>query len=299
MVQSRGRLRISQKRDINSGDGAFARHYDVVMRGLMGSGLVSPNTAKHYIAVFSWLINNFSEKLELPNGRLYPLSGEDMISSVPPSESAERAEKWISDHFESLKKFAKMDEWSISFKQKPAIMPKYDKTKMQKHHLFETFSNGNEETYFVDEFGRPIFYYDPHLISKPGYIKTRIIIKLSDMLHKAALKPALIQETTNNDLITLCGTFLGFGHVLCALEPRQKRRPFKQSIESKPAFSLGLYFQVQGMNLQDVENRYSKILSKHDLKNVKFAYDQLQIYGNEISELRNLLNKVEPVNLAS
>ena len=206
---------------------------------------------------------------------------------------------WIDNLFSSLKAFSNMASWPMSFKPRPEIMPQHDKTKMQKHRLFETYSTHTDEKYFVDEFGRPVFYYEPDQVMQPGYVKIRIITKLSDMLHKTALKPEFIQATPNEDLTVICSSFLGFGHVFCAgQEPRKifSGRPAKDNIA---AFSLCVFFQILGLNLSDIQKNYGQYLSENTRANLRAGYKQLESFGNEINELRALLEDSSAEQLAS
>ena len=80
----------------------------------IGCRLVSTKAAKQHFEVFGWLIENFSEKLGLPNARLYPLSESELLASVPQGAD-DMPEDWIQKQFTNLKNYSHMDQWPISF----------------------------------------------------------------------------------------------------------------------------------------------------------------------------------------
>ena len=264
----------------------------------IGCRLVSAKAAKQHFEVFEWLIENFSEKLGLPNARLYPLSESELLASVPQGAD-DMPEDWIQKQFANLKNYSHMDQWPISFSPSPETKPSDKRKADQKYRLLKTRQPANKEDYFIGEFGHPVFYYEPEKIDQPGYINMRIINKLAHMLHKSAAKPETIKAYAHKDLAKICGAFLGFGHIFCA-----QRAPRRKLLSRKPegfnaAFSLAVYFQLFGLGYSHMKEIHGKYLSKRTMSELSVAYRQLRFYRSEINVLRGLLLKGEEMDIAS
>jgi hypothetical protein len=251
-----------------------------------GLGLVSSKTAKQYLSVYGWILDNFQQQHGCEISGLFPLSHNRILECQAPQTQPEQAE-WIKTTFIHIKQWCGMGDWHIEFLPQPFILPHVETSRSLKYSCHDNHSSENVEKYYVDKYGRPVFYYDPANAHIPGYLQRRMLVKLADMLHKTALnKPAHVQNLFSCEVTTLCAAFLGFNHLFSPEKKIKGKQLFTNIPQNKILFSLAIFLKTKGYTYAQVRKLYGHLLSKQTLRTLKFAYAQLNFYKYEIRGLR-------------
>jgi len=260
-----------------------------------GHRSVSKDMAEKAIAGFTWLILSFARKHPFPEGVLYPEAEHVFLNTSPPANKDTQS-KWILEHFCLIKTWCNMENWQISF------VPEPDETESnnakQKIKLSHSYDNDCDEKYYVDNFGRPVFYYDGSQAMDIGYINFRMTQKLVEQLHKTARKPLNIRVISNQDLYIMCGVFLGFGHIYCAKD-QSKQYEHEHLRENIAAFSLAIYFILQGIGKSKALKTYGHLMSKTTKRDLKNAFIQLAEYKEQMQELIDIYESIDKQRLVA
>ena len=254
-----------------------------------GYGPLRPSKAAHYLAGYSWLIDNFAQHYDMPNTQLYPQSENEFENSAPPTQEPSSA-KWIDDQFTALRTFAKLTHIPMSFKLLPDDLPQPSESNAQQYSLTEKYATLADEKYYVEDHGIPVIYYQKDLQDKPGYIQKRIVTRLADMLHKTARKPKLVRDIPNKDLTILCGSFMGLGHVFCAGLTTSKQAVRSSGNDNISAFALAIFFHLKGLSQEQAVEQYGQYLSEQTQYDLKLAYEQIRMNRYQIKALHEKLD---------
>ena len=256
-----------------------------------GVGSVASKSAENLLNVFEWAIHSFAPKHGFPKDLLFSES-EDEFYKMPPPEDENMRAIWIGRRFFLFKDWCQMSKWPISFKVEPEKLITRRKGRTQQNRLTEIHASRYDEKYYVDDHGRTVFYYKDEYCDRLGYINHRIIMKFADMLHKTAEKPIFVRMTPNKDLYIVCGVFMGLGHLFCTPNRGQKILFNYDSIESKAAFTLAIYFKLRGISRRQAMKQCGHLMRAETKKELKVAYRHLLLYKKRLVEIQEYYDEV-------
>lgn len=261
-----------------------------------GVGSVSKLRAENIFQVFEWMIQCFTPKHGFFEDILFPESEADFFATVPPTNDEIMHIIWIEKRFLALKDWCQMGKWPISIQEQPDELVTRRKGRTQQNRLTEIHSSIIDEKYYVDDYGRTIFYYLKHNIMDPGYINYRIMMKLADQLHKTGPKPIEIRKTPNPELYIIGGVFMGFGHLFCAGNRVEKIMFRENHTQNKAAFALAIYFKMRGMSQRQAFKTCSHLMSDKTKSDLRIAFRQLLFYKKRLHKLRtDYEEKIAPI----
>lgn len=217
---------------------------------------------------------------------LYPESERSFYTTKPPTDDEIMHAIWIEKRFHELKDWCQMGKWPISFQIEPAELITRRKGRTQQNRLTEIHASMYDEKYYVDDYGRAVFYYNKNQVTLPGYVNYRIISKLADQLHKTGPKPIFVGKTSNHELRIVGGAFMGFGHLFCSTN-RAHRKMFKiNPVQNKAAFALAVYFKLRGMSQAQTFKTCGHLLSAATKRDLRVAFTHLLLYKKRLKQLR-------------
>lgn len=252
----------------------------------IGVGSVSKRRADNIFKVYEWMIQCFVPKHGFFEDILYPETEKDFFAHALTSNDDIMNSIWIEKRFNIIKERCQMGKWPISIQEQPDVLVTRRKGRTQQNRLTEVHSSLLDEKYYVDDYGRTIFYYEKKYLKEHGYINYRIIKKLADQLHKTGQKPIFVRETPNTELYIICGVIMGFGHLFCSANQVEKKMFRSNRFQNKAAFSLAIYFKMRGLNQKQAFKTCGHLMSKTTKRDLRIAFRQLLFFKKRIAQLR-------------
>ena len=208
---------------------------------------------------------------------------------------------WASAEFSRLLQHTQMTGWALE------LLP--DATKAEqclsnslKSRLWQA---GHYPSYYIDDMGRPIFYYDPRRCDEPGYLAGELIPKLAALKVFSSPKPPNFDAANMDLLIDVMGCHLGQGFTKVSILEAKNRTPARTSdwyplsflesenvdLPTEISAKHVLFITILGLSArrytpEQIISHYGPILSKQSRKAIWPLYKLIEKNADFIKLLR-------------
>lgn len=131
------------------------------------------------------------------------------------TDDPETVFNWAALEFTRLLSDMGMTEWAVQ------LLPDARRASRRDQHAVDSLRSRDWQAgifpgYYIDNLGRPLFYYDPRRCSEPGYLQNNLVPKLAALKLMSDVKPASFQSEDLPQTIDYMSAHLGQGFALIA-----------------------------------------------------------------------------------
>ena len=211
---------------------------------------------------------------------------------------------WASTEFTRLLKHTQMTDWCIELRPDATKVDKSSTNNLKSR----SWQAGQYPGYYVDNMGRPIFYYDPRRCHEPGYLEGELIPKLAALKVFSSPKPTNFNANNMGLLIDVMACHMGHGFTNVSLREQKEETnpntpdwftfPFlnTENIENSKSTNETsakhmLFITVLGLSArrylpEQIISHYGPILSQQSRKAIWPIYKQIEKNAEYIKLLR-------------
>ncbi len=208
---------------------------------------------------------------------------------------------WAEAEVMQLAKACDMQHWSVQ------VAPDGHKAKLQAANSVtitplksSAWQAGEYPGYFVDYFGRPVFFYDPRQCIEPGYFAKTLIPQFALLKIYAKHPPLEFGESSIKSLVQMTACHMGLGFTMLALCQGQRSESWtplsiltstqdqEDSRSSSAAYLCGTLLSLTAHRLtpEQIIATYGPLMSERTRRDLRPALSQIESQTDLLKLLR-------------
>ncbi len=272
---------------------------------VLNKAMLADETVSIYFDMMIWLSSQYG-----------PASKQAVPKVINPSapisqrcwgdEDCRTVFAWAEAEVVHIAKACDMEHWSVQ------VAPNGQKAKRQAANSVtitplksSAWQAGEYPGYFVDYFGRPVFFYDPRRCAEPGYFAKTLIPQFALLKIYAKHPPLEFGEISIKSLVQITACHMGLGFTMLALSQNQNTErqnngnwtPLailagSQGQEDTPnssaAYLYGTLLSLTAHRLtpEQIIATYGPLMSERTRKNLRPALSQIESQTDLLKLLR-------------